>query len=100
MLIFYSFKALTKDNQPIGNYIPAKDKNTWPSKVHRVEEFYTSTDSDYSDAIAKGINYCSLNNGALLFLINTKSADRLFYQIIPTSWEKKDHYFTVMLISR
>lgn len=64
---FYSFKALTKDNQPIGNYIPAKDKNTWPSKVHRVEEFYTSTDSDYSDAIAKGINYCSLNNGALLF---------------------------------
>ena len=36
---FYSFKALTKDNQPIGNYIPAKDKNTWPSKVHRVEEF-------------------------------------------------------------
>ena len=97
---FYSFKALTKVNQPIEDYISTKDKNTWPSKVHRVEEFYTSTDRDYSDAILKGINYCSLNNCVLFFLINTKSADRLFYQIIPISWEKREHYYTVTLISR
>ncbi|HGO4389029.1 TPA: hypothetical protein MB355_005001, partial [Klebsiella quasipneumoniae subsp. similipneumoniae] len=64
---FYSFKALTKDNRLIEDYIPAKGKNTWPNKVHRVEEFYTSNDRDYSDAIAKAINYCSSNNCVLLF---------------------------------
>ncbi|PJR53736.1 hypothetical protein CWM57_21865 [Klebsiella sp. G-Nf4] len=62
---FYTYKALTNENSHVEGIYTPKQKKIWPNKIHKVEEFYINSDEDYTDAITKGIAYCSSNNAVL-----------------------------------